>query len=527
MTGLLKTIKFLFNSLSENIMAEKTKTGRRPAKKARADIFKDIGRLADRFQDAIYHYDLESRNFLFFNKAFREIFRLPVKTGRSISNDKVMPSIHPDDRDIMLNAIGKSIKAGLSKGEVQYRVAYSDGTIRWLQDRWIVLRDRKNGRPLSLEGFIRDNTEMQIADTQLIHSRQKALIGSYIVQDGKFRYVNPEFVRITGFSENELMGSDPMNLVHEDYRDYVRQNAVSMLKGFSETPYVFCVRDKNGQTHWVLETVTSVSHEGRRASLAYFMDISELRRMQGNLSALGLMIGTISHSLKGCLTGLDASLYLIETGFYRNKPARIEEGIDVTKLMIDRIRKLILDILYYSKERELKPETLDVWRFARDLAESMQSRIRAANITFETDFSKNIGKFRIDGNILRPALINILENAMEACIEDHRPLSHLIRFCAYGDDDQVVLEISDNGPGMDDDQMHRIFQLFYSSKGTKGTGIGLFVTRKVIRQHGGDVTVESKPGHGARFVITLPRQLAAASDIPGKISRNGLTQELS
>lgn len=490
-------------------MAEKTKTGRRPAKPASAAIFKDIERLADRFQDAIYHYDLESRRFLFFNKAFREIFRLPEKTGRRIPIVKVMQAIHPDDRGAMLQAIGQSMEAGLNKGEAQYRVVYSDGTIRWLQDRWIVLRDSKNGRPLSLEGFIRDNTEMRIADTQLINSRQKALIGSYIVQDGKFRYVNPEFVRITGFSEDELLGTNPMAIVHEDYRDYVRENAVAMLKGESDVPYVFCVRDKAGQTHWVLETVTSVAHGGRRAALSYFMDISELRRMQGNLSALGLMIGTISHSLKGCLTGLDASLYLIETGFYRNKPARIEEGIDVTKLMIDRIRKLVLDILYYSKERELKLETLDVWRFSKDLAESMEVRIRAANIDFKTDFSTNIGKFRVDGNILRPALINILENAMEACIEDQRFLAHWIRFCASGDADQVIFEISDNGPGMDDDQIHHIFQLFYSSKGTKGTGIGLFVTRKVIRQHGGWVTVESKHGHGARFVITLPRQMCA------------------
>ena len=236
------------------------------------------------------------------------------------------------------------------------------------------------------------------------------------------------------------------------------------------------------------------------------MDISELRRIQGNLSALGLMIGTISHSLKGCLTGLDASLYLIETGFYRNKPARIEEGIDVTKLMIDRIRKLVLDILYYSKERELRLETIEVWRFAGDLAESIEARIRAANINFEINISKKIGKFRVDCNILRPALVNILENAMEACIEDQRPISHHIRFCASGDSDKVVFEISDNGPGMDDDQIQRIFQLFYSSKGSKGTGIGLFVTRKVIRQHGGSVTVESKPGHGASFYITLPRQ---------------------
>jgi signal transduction histidine kinase len=115
----------------------------------------------------------------------------------------------------------------------------------------------------------------------------------------------------------------------------------------------------------------------------------------------------------------------------------------------------------------------------------------------------------VDGDTLRPALINILENAMEACIEDHRgPMAHWIRFGATADADQVVFEIADNGPGMSPDQINRIFQLFYSSKGSKGTGIGLFVTRKVIRQHGGSVTVESTPGKGARFVITLPRHLA-------------------
>lgn len=486
----------------------RTAKSARTVKPAGTAIFRDIRRLADRSQDAIYHYDLQSRRFLFFNTAFRQIFRLPENTGRRISVSKVMPAIHPDDRQTMLQAISQSMEEGLNKGEVQYRVVYTDGTMRWVQDRWIVLRDDKDGRPLALEGFIRDTTEMRVADTQLIQSRQKDLIGSYIVQDGKFRYVNPEFGRITGYREEELLGTDPMALVHEDYRDHVHQNAVAMLRGDSDMPYAFCVRDKNGQSHWILETVTSVAHGGRRATLGYFMDISELRRMQGNLSALGLMIGTISHSLKSCLTGLDASLYLIETGFYRNKPARIEEGIDVTKLMVDRIRKLVLDILYYSKERDLKLETIEVWRFARDLAETLDDRIRAADIAFETDFPKDLGKFRVDGDTLRPALINILENAMEACIEDRRSgVAHWIRFRTHGDDDQVVFEIADNGPGMNEDQVHRIFQLFYSSKGSKGTGIGLFVTRKVIRQHGGCVTVESQPGQGARFVVTLPRHL--------------------
>lgn len=492
-------------------MADKTKTGRRKTRQARSDFFKDFDRLADRSQDAVYHYDLQSRQFLFINQAFRELFRLPENAHHPIPLDTVMTSIHPDDRETMVYTITQSIKSGLSKGDVQYRVAYPDGNIRWLQDRWIVLRDPNGNQPLSLEGFIRDNTEMRIADNQLIHTRQKSLIGSFIVQDGKFRYVNPEFVRITGFSENELLNTDPLAIVHEDFRDSVRKSAVSMLKGQNDSPYVFCVRDKKGQIHWVLETVTPVIHEGRRAALGYFMDFSELRRLQGNLSTLGLMIGTISHSLRSCLTGLDASLYLIETGFYRNASARIEEGIDVAKLMIDRIGKLVQNILYYSKERELNLESQDVWSFIKEIAESVAIRIRAANITFETDFPNNLGKFRIDCNILRPALLNILENALEACIEDQRPMKHLIRFVAKGYTDQVVFEISDNGPGMNEEQTQHIFQLFYSSKGIKGTGIGLFITRKVIRQHGGCVTVESKPGQGARFIITLPRQMVAAS----------------
>jgi PAS domain S-box-containing protein len=456
-------------------------------------------------QDAIYQYDIHTQNFLYANTAFRDIFRLDETAGAWIALDKVISSIHPDDRALVLHFDAKSIEAGPGKGEVPFRLASSDGTIRWLQDRWVLSANRENGRPQYIHGIIRDITEMLSADKLLIHSRHKSLIGSFILQDGKFCYINPEFARITGYSEIELIGTDPMQIVHEDYRDFVRQNAISMLKGCSDMPYMFCVRDKKGQTHWVLETVISIVHKGRHAVLGYFMDVTELKRLQGNLSSLGLMVGTVSHSLKGCITGMDAGLYLIETGFYRNKPARIEEGLDVAKLMIDRINKLVQNILYYSKERELILENYDVWAFAQDIVKSMETRIRAANITFETEFSNKLGKFRIDFNKLRPAMINILENAMEACIEDTRTLSHTIRFYAHDTDDRVVFEISDNGPGMDPDRVHKIFQLFYSSKSVHGTGLGLFITRNIVRQHGGNISVESTPGQGAHFVITLPR----------------------
>ena len=68
----------------------------------------------------------------------------------------------------------------------------------------------------------------------------------------------------------------------------------------------------------------------------------------------------------------------------------------------------------------------------------------------------------------------------------------------------MIFQFSDNGPGMSQEQLQKVFQLFYSSKGKAGTGIGLFVTRKVIRQHGGSITAESRPGEGTSFRVTMP-----------------------
>ena len=118
--------------------------------------------------------------------------------------------------------------------------------------------------------------------------------------------------------------------------------------------------------------------------------------------------------------------------------------------MADRIRKLVVDILYYSKERDLELEDVDVWRFLREVAIQLETRIKAANIQFITQFSTDFsGHFTIDPEKIRAALINILENAMEACIEDRRNITHRIRFTTSADKDKVYFEISDNGPGME------------------------------------------------------------------------------
>ena len=105
---------------------------------------------------------------------------------------------------------------------------------------------------------------------------------------------------------------------------------------------------------------------------------------------------------------------------------------------------------------------------------------------------------------MRLALINILENALDACAEDDARKQHKIVFSVQGDEEQIIFEIKDNGIGMDQETRESLFTLFFSSKGNKGTGLGLFIADKIIDQHGGNIAVESRPGQGSNFTITIP-----------------------
>ncbi len=243
--------------------------------------------------------------------------------------------------------------------------------------------------------------------------------------------------------------------------------------------------------------------------LVVLADKTEMRTLKDNLSSLGLMLGTLSHNLKGSLTGLDAGLYLIDTGFYRDIQARIEEGLDVSKLMVDRIRKMVFNVLYYAKERGVNLTKINISQFAADVAAHVDNRIRGGHISFECDFPKDDIICYVDPDLLRSALINILENAREVCISDQTEKSYEIIFRVFSEERDVVFEINDNGSGMDEEQKKQLFSIFSSSKGLKGTGLGLFITHEVIKKHNGSISVESEPGKGTCFSIKIPKNLMA------------------
>jgi PAS domain S-box-containing protein len=233
-------------------------------------------------------------------------------------------------------------------------------------------------------------------------------------------------------------------------------------------------------------------------------NITQIRQLQDHLSSLGLKISSISHGIKGLLTGLDGGMYLMETGFVEAKPERVEAGWQDLKTIVKRIRKLVYNILFFAKERELKRDRVDVLNFVEDVASTVEPKIKADGIELVRDFDTLPAEIEIDAGVVRLALINILENALDACVDDDARKHHRIVFSVRGDDQQVKFEIKDNGIGMDRETRENLFTLFFSSKGNKGTGLGLFIADKIIDQHGGKIAVESSPGQGSNFKITIP-----------------------
>jgi signal transduction histidine kinase len=240
--------------------------------------------------------------------------------------------------------------------------------------------------------------------------------------------------------------------------------------------------------------------------LLILLDITQIRELQSNLASLGLMIGSISHSIKGVLTGLDAGVYLLNKGFSKRDDEQIQSGLEIVRSMAERIRKMVMDILFCAKERELLRERIDIRAFAEDVAQTVQPFFRSKNVELACEFEPDLGCFEADAAMLRTAVINVLENAADACAAEGSARAHRVKFHVEANAEVVGILVEDNGIGMSPEQVKNLFTVFFSTKGSKGTGLGLFITDKIVRQHGGTITVDSAVGRGARFGIMIPRK---------------------
>ena len=234
--------------------------------------------------------------------------------------------------------------------------------------------------------------------------------------------------------------------------------------------------------------------------------LKEKTQLQDHLSSLGLMIGSISHGMKGLLTRLDAGLYDVRIGIEKKDYSRIEEGYKVVKDMIGRLKKMTLDILFYAKKRDLEKKAVDVLGFSNDVVKVVKPMVIDQDIQFIEKIDTSLGQFDADADSIHSALMNIFENSIDACIEDKRKNKHCITFKVRKMGTYIEFCIEDNGVGMDKETCKKLFTLFFSAKDKKGTGLGLFIANKIVQQHHGSIDAKSEFGRGASFTVKIPKK---------------------
>jgi len=220
------------------------------------------------------------------------------------------------------------------------------------------------------------------------------------------------------------------------------------------------------------------------------------------------MLGSMSHGVKGLLTALDGGVFKVNSGLRRGDQDKLAEGWAIVSDKIARIRKMVLDILYYAKSREPELAVVDVASFAADVAAVVEPKARQKGVRLCARFAPELGEAALDEASLSPALVNFLENSVDACADDRAKPEHEIVFSAYARGEDIVFAIEDNGVGMDQDTREKMFSLFFSSKGARGTGLGLFISNQAVRRHGGRILVDSTPGQGSTITVALPRRPA-------------------
>ncbi len=221
------------------------------------------------------------------------------------------------------------------------------------------------------------------------------------------------------------------------------------------------------------------------------------------LAAIGQAVATLSHHIKNILQGIRGGSFLIKDGLERDDEQMVRRGWEFVEKNQQRISSLVLNMLTFSKEREPDLVEADLNQVAAEVVELTAARAREMEVQVQFRPCPELPAWVFDPDAIHHALLNVVSNAIEACADrDEARVDVRVEYDPQRRVAQVVVQ--DTGPGIPPEQQEKIFEPFVSTKGNRGTGLGLPVSRKLLREHGGDILVESAPGGGSTFRLVIP-----------------------
>lgn len=253
----------------------------------------------------------------------------------------------------------------------------------------------------------------------------------------------------------------------------------------------------NGDIPYVIEMCTDITAVKK---------LEREKREAERLAAVGETVAGIAHGIKNVLMGLEGGMYAVNTGIEKGDDERIARGWTTLEQNVGRISEFVKEFLDFAKGRETAVRPTDPAAPARSVAELFGEKAAQAGVRLETRLEA-AAPASLDEEGIHTCLSNLVSNAIDAClVADRQDREFVVVLTSRAENGALVYEVADNGGGMDYDISRKVFSKFFTTKGSdRGTGLGLLTTKRIVHQHGGQISFTTREGEGSVFRITLPR----------------------
>ena len=386
-----------------------------------------------------------------------------------------------------------------------------------------------------------DITERKAAENELRESEEKfrnfteqSFVGFYIIQDDVFKYVNPKFADIFGYTVDECMdGMHFRQLVHTEDLASVQEQVRRRIAGeIDAVQYTFRGVKKSGEIIHVSVYGSALVYQGRPAAIGTMLDITKDLEMEKRLAqsqrmeAIGSLAGGIAHDFNNILFPIVGMSELLLEDLPPDSPEyeNAQEIFNAGKRGTD----LVKQILAFSRQSEQKKIPIRIQQILKEVTKLSRSTI-PVNIDITQDIQSNCSMVQADPTQVHQIAMNLITNAYHAVESTNGTISVRLTETALGSEDlagdtlqpgrYAKLTVSDTGCGIDPAIMDKIFEPYFTTKEQgKGTGLGLAVVYGIVKEHQGDIKVYSELGRGTTFKVYLPIMAKAekSSSVEGK-----------
>ena len=375
------------------------------------------------------------------------------------------------------------------------------------------------GEVISLAVISRDMTEEIVLQDEI--RRNKEYVENILEHssdmiittglEGEIVMFNQAAEQMLGYNKEEILNVSVERLWKNSDERHKLMEEVKKYGAVNNFPTTLISKDKK-----LIDISLSLSElrdsEGRiLGTVGISKNVTEENRLrqklieQERLAAVGQTVAGVTHCMKNVLNALKGGAYMVNVALKRNNSDLMQEGWDNVSNGIERISKLSMEMLSYCRERKPVPILVDPLKLASEIVELTSKTARQEGIILICDGEKG-PLMNLDPDTIERALLNLITNSLEACREKVYPSGDKpkVEVQVNRKKDMVIFAISDNGAGMDKDTLQKLFSSFFSTKASGGTGLGLCVTKKIVEEHSGQITVESSPGLGSTFTLIVP-----------------------